>query len=194
MTRQSHHIPLRPIDAIFIHPERRIYVVYYRGELWQLPRMKIDEASWQRRRPYQGPTETLYLSRRQSIDDPILGKILRTLNLPVSVRGITLARFEEWWSIHGFEWLKGALETGQSPLAVHSELLTAKNREDSSTIATHSESTFSNDSYAGQSSSAPNISMSNESKKHNSIQSTLNTATDIFASMLADLTDEVLNS
>ena len=40
-------MPLRPIDAVFVHPKQRLYVVYYRGELWQLPRMKIDDKSWQ---------------------------------------------------------------------------------------------------------------------------------------------------
>lgn len=80
-------MPLRPIDAIFVHPKRRLYVVYYRGELWQLPRMKIDDRSWQNRQPYTDDSRSLYLSIHQAINDPILAQKLRTLNLPVAVRG-----------------------------------------------------------------------------------------------------------
>ena len=181
MTRQSHNIPLRPIDALFIHPERRIYVVYYRGVLWQLPRMKIDEASWQRRRPYLGSTETLYLSRRQSIDDPILAKMLRTLNLPMSVRGITLARFEAWWSMHGLEWLKHELEAGQSPLALHQATTSIKAIDNSPNSTSNYPPTRPNDD---------NHHISD--KKGDQVTTSL-ASKDVFAEMLADLTNEVLN-
>lgn len=112
-------MPLRPIDAIFVHPEKRLYVIYFRGELWQLPRMKIDHAAWQRRQPYDGDAKALYLSRNQAIHDPILAQKLRTLNLPKAVRGSTLPRFEDWWEVHGFEWLRALLHDGKSPLAAH---------------------------------------------------------------------------
>ena len=112
-------MPLRPIDAIFVHPKQRLYVVYYRGELWQLPRMKIDDRSWQNRRPYTDDSSSLYLSIHQAISDPILAQKLRTLDLPVAVRGSTLPRFEAWWEAHGFRWLKDRLLTGESPLAAH---------------------------------------------------------------------------
>ena len=112
-------MPLRPIDAIFVHPEKRLYVVYFRGELWQLPRMKIDHAAWQRRQTYNGDIKSLYLSRNQIVTDPILSQTLRTLNLPTAIRGSTLSRFEAWWEVHGFEWLKELLSNGESPLAVH---------------------------------------------------------------------------
>lgn len=110
-------MPLRPIDAIFVHPQHRLYVVYYRGVLWQLPRMKIDNSAWQRRQLYDDDINALYLSRRQVIRDPILAQKLRTLNLPDAVRGSTLPKFEAWWEVHGFAWLKNKLTTGQSPLA-----------------------------------------------------------------------------
>ncbi|MGM8909469.1 hypothetical protein ACS8FB_05030 [Psychrobacter sp. 1U1] len=112
-------MPLRPIDAIFVHPEKRLYVVYFRGELWQLPRMKVDHAAWQRRQTYDGNTKSLYLSRNQIVTDPILARTLRTLNLPTAIRGSTLPRFEAWWEVHGFEWLKSLLNNGESPLAAH---------------------------------------------------------------------------
>ena len=159
-------MPLRPIDAIFVHPERRLYVVYYRGALWQLPRMKIDDNSWQRRQPYDGSTEALYLSRHQSIHDPVLAQKLRTLNLPMAVRGITLPRFEAWWETHGFDWLREKLVVGQSPLAVHTETSTTTNSEARST--------------------APK----KPSKQNDSIQTT--NKTDVFADMLAELVEEVL--
>lgn len=112
-------MPLRPIDAIFVHPEWRLYVVYYRGALWQLPRMKVDDAAWQRRQPYNGDTNALYVSRRQVIHDPVLAQKLRTLDLPAAVYGSTLPLFEAWWEVHGFYWLKEKIISGQSPLAAH---------------------------------------------------------------------------
>lgn len=112
-------MPLRPIDALFVNPKRRLYVVYYRGVLWQLPRMKIDEAAWQRRKRYDGDADELYLSQKQVILDPVLASKLRTLNLPKSVRGSTLARFESWWQTQGYYWIKDLVDNNQSPLAVH---------------------------------------------------------------------------
>ena len=164
-------MPLRPIDAIFVHPERRLYVVYYRGALWQLPRMKIDDASWQRRQPYDGSTEALYLSRHQSIHDPVLAQKLRTLNLPMAVRGITLPRFEAWWETHGFDWLREKLVVGQSPLAVHTETSTTTNSEARSTAPKNNDA-------------------KKPSKQNDSIQAT--DKTDVFADMLAELVEEVL--
>lgn len=165
-------MPLRPIDAIFIHLERRLYVVYYRGALWQLPRMKIDETSWKRRQPYQGSTEALYLSRHQSINDPVLAQKLRTLDLPIAVRGITLPRFEAWWETHGFDWLREKLAVGQSPLAAHTKTNITTNSEARSTAPKDNEPKKSN-------------------KQNDGIQAT--EKTDVFADMLADLIEEVLN-
>lgn len=165
-------MPMRPIDAIFVHPEKRLYVVYFRGELWQLPRMKIDHAAWQRRQPYDGDTKSLYLSRHQAITDPILAQKLRTLNLPAAVRGSTLPRFEAWWEVHGFEWLRDLLNDGKSPLAAHQ----------SST-----ETAVSNASPANSTKTiAKNV------EKTELIAPSVG-GDDIFDDMLADLTSEVLN-
>ena len=179
-------MPLRPIDALFIHLERRVYVVYYRGELWQLPRMKIDELSWQRRQPYQGSPEALYLSRHQAIQDPVLAQKLRTLNLPMAVRGITLTRFEAWWESHGFDWLKDQLTVGESPLAAHTATSTTTNSETGSTAPQDSTSTLANNDNSGtQTHESKKV-----SKQNDSIQAT--EKTDVFADMLADLVEEVL--
>lgn len=161
--------PLRPIDAIFVHPERRLYVVYYRGELWQLPRMKIDDTSWQHRQPYQGSENALYLSSHQAIVDPMLAQKLRTLNLPAATRGSTVSRFEAWWEVRGFDWLKDQLIMGQSPLAAHAK--TAMN----------------------QSGVSPNdqLEQPNSYSYHNGNNQAV--VTDTFANMLADLADEVMN-
>lgn len=109
-------MPLRPIDAIFFHPKHKFYVVYLRGELWQLPRMKLDSRSWQRKRPYEGDPSELYLLREQKVQDTQLAAQLRTLNLPDNVQGCSLPKFEEWWANHGYDWLKSQIDTGQSPL------------------------------------------------------------------------------
>ncbi|WP_426241069.1 hypothetical protein [Psychrobacter sp. TWP2-1-2] len=170
-------MPLRPIDAIFVHPKRRLYVVYYRGELWQLPRMKIDDRSWQNRQPYTDDSRSLYLSIHQAINDPILAQKLRTLNLPVAVRGSTLPRFEAWWEAHGFEWLKDKLTMGESPLAAHQ----IKAIDNDVTSPSNDQPVLSNQN-------------STISHKNNSENKLLpDSETDVFADMLADLADEVLH-
>lgn len=189
-------MPMRPIDAIFVHPKRRLYVVYYRGELWQLPRMKIDDRSWQNRQPYTDDSSGLYLSIHQAISDPVLAQKLRTLNLPIAVRGSTLPRFEAWWEAHGFKWLKDKLTTGESPLAAH-QTVAAKIVETMAGAKAIDKQTASPSNY--QAASADNRSAmkkDNATKKKNSAQqapATVAKETDIFASMLADLADEVLN-
>ena len=168
-------MPLRPIDAIFVHPKKRLYVVYYRGELWQLPRMKIDDRSWHNRRPYKDDSSSLYLSIHQAISDPVLAQKLRTLDLPVAVRGSTLPRFEAWWEAHGFRWLKDRLLTGESPLAAHQ--------------TTTSAAKVLND----QPDFLINYQTNSHVEKDNEEQiPTPSAGTDIFADMLAELTDEVL--
>ncbi|HCI76608.1 MULTISPECIES: hypothetical protein [unclassified Psychrobacter] len=170
-------MPLRPIDAIFVHPKRRLYVVYYRGELWQLPRMKIDDRSWQNRQPYTDDSRSLYLSIHQAINDPILAQKLRTLNLPVAVRGSTLPRFEAWWEAHGFEWLKDKLTMGESPLAAHQIKAIDNN------VTSHS-----NDQPVLSNQNSTIIHENNSKKKL-----LPDSETDVFADMLADLADEVLH-
>lgn len=162
---------LRPIDAIFVHPEKRFYVVYFRGELWQLPRMKIDHSAWQRRQPYDGDTKALYLSRQQAISDPILAQKLRTLNLPMTIRGSTLPRFEAWWEVHGFEWLRGLLNEGKSPLAAQQ----------------------SRSNIAALDTSSANSAMKNMTDNGGQVETRDGSLaeTDVFDTMLATLTDEV---
>lgn len=172
---------LRPIDAIFVDPKRRLYVVYYRGELWQLPRMKIDDVSWQNRQPYTNDSSELYLSIHQAISDPVLAQKLRTLNLPIAVRGSTLSRFEAWWETHGFKWLKDKLGTGQSPLAAHQAEAVAKTIDNQPTSTSNYSSTNSD-----------NNNISNKGTEQKAMLVAGET-TDIFADMLADLADEVLH-
>ncbi|HSP85156.1 MAG TPA: hypothetical protein VLN09_05360 [Psychrobacter sp.] len=177
-------MPLRPIDAIFVHPKRRLYVIYYRGELWELPRMKIDDQSWQNRQPYTDDSRGLYLSIHQAISDPILAQKLRTLNLPAAVHGSTLPRFEAWWEAHGFEWLKDKLATGESPLAAHQ------------IVAPKMDTAKAIDNQTVSSSSYQDVPLNNNStiKQKSSEQKTAAVAdTDVFADMLADLANEVLN-
>lgn len=172
-------MPLRPIDAIFVHPKRRLYVVYYRGELWQLPRMKIDDRSWQNRKPYTDDSSGLYLSIHQTISDPVLAQKLRTLNLPIAVRGSTLPRFEAWWKAHGFKWLKDKLMTNQSPLAAHqaTKAIDIQPISPSNYPATPINNNNTNNRKSAKQKAMPVVT----------------SVTDIFADMLADLADEVLH-
>lgn len=187
-------MPMRPIDAIFVHPKRRLYVVYYRGELWELPRMKIDDRSWQNRQPYTDDSSGLYLSIHQAISDPILTQKLRTLNLPAAVRGSTLPRFEAWWEAHGFKWLKDKLTTGESPLAAHQALqalstnMAATQATDKQNAPVSSFQVVSNDASSNNENN-PTQQKTNES----STAAPVAKDADIFAHMLADLVDEVLN-
>lgn len=192
--------PLRPIDALFVHPKQRCYVIYNRGTLWQLPRMKIDNASWQRRTPYVGDTHILHLSRNQILNDPILSQQLRTLNLPAAVRGITLPQFEVWWETHGFEWTKKTLLAGQSPLAAHQM---AQPKSVSRVEQDHAQT---DDHVQDITDKVTNTTKSNAIRQTNMATSaatpradtaehhlTKNSVTDIFADMLDDLTQEMLN-
>lgn len=157
-------MPLRPIDAIFVDPEQRSYVVYYRGALWKLPRMKMDDRSWQNRRPFKEGSRAIYLSIHQAISDPVLAQKLRTLDLPVAVHGSTLPRFEGWWEMHGFKWLEEQLSIGQSPLAAHKAAREKKAIDDQSS-----------------------------KDKDGKPVVTFSIDEDIFADMLAELTSEVLD-
>ena len=169
---------LRPIDAIFVHPKRRLYVVYYRGELWELPRMKIDDRSWQNRKPFTDDSSGLYLSIHQAISDPVLARKLRTLNLPDAVRGSSLPRFEAWWEAHGFKWLKDKLTIGASPLAAHQTVV-------SNTLPTKAIDNTPVSPSEYQPTTSPDADII-ESKNSEQI-------TDVFADMLADLANEVLH-
>lgn len=209
---------LRPIDAIFVHPERRLYVVYYRGELWQLPRMKLDMAAWQRRRAYTGSKEALHLSKKQSIHDPLLAQKLRTLDLPIAIRGSTLPRFESWWEVNGYEWLKERLDSDSSPLAAHSEhpvtppgitdsninnekpipkkpipktlaVNTDLNAKHKPTAVTaDTQDVDPTDKSANHDNGTINPDTTTESPPHTDV-----VAVDVFANMLAELADEVTN-
>lgn len=173
-------MPLRPIDALFIHPKQRLYVVYYRGELWQLPRMKIDDKSWQNRRLYTNDSSALYLSSHQMINDPVLAQKLRTLNLPTALHGCTLSQFEAWWETHGFKWFKDTITMGQSPLAAHQTVTPTKTIDNQPTSPSNYQPDVPRyDNNIGFK-SAEKITMSS-------------TQTDIFAEMLEALVNEVLH-
>ena len=119
----------------------------------------------------------LYLSIHQAIKDPILAQKLRTLDLPVAVRGSTLPRFEAWWEAHGFKWLKDKLVMGESPLAAHQ----IKAIDNNLTSPSNEQP-------------APSNQNNTVSHKNNSEKRLLtDSETDVFADMLADLADEVLH-
>jgi hypothetical protein len=89
-----------------------------------------------------------------------------------------LPRFEAWWEAHGFKWLKDRLLTGESPLAAHQTTTpAAKVLNNQSDPLTDCQTNGHTD----------------ESGEVNEEQvSTPSADTDIFADMLAELTDEVL--
>lgn len=98
-------MPLRPINAIFIEQKQQFIVVYQQGKLWQLPRMKLDMSAWRYRKPFLGNKSALVLARDQHISDAALANKLPTHELPDSLHGVGLARFETWWRQNGFDWL-----------------------------------------------------------------------------------------
>ncbi|MDN6275776.1 hypothetical protein [Psychrobacter sp.] len=170
-------MPLRPIDATFVHPKRRLYVVYYRGALWQLPRMELSDKAWQNKKPYTDDNGGLYLSTNQVISDPILAQKLRTLDLPVAVHRSTLPRFEAWWATHGFTWLQDKIKTGESPLAAHRTKAADSHPSSVTTGVTISDGDKRQDikSHGGNKQNAQGLAEN-----------------DVFADMLSDLANEVL--
>ncbi|WP_131668904.1 hypothetical protein [Psychrobacter pygoscelis] len=173
-------MPLRPVDAIFVHPERRCYVIYHGGELWQLTRMKLDVASWWRRQAYRGDPNALFLSHNQYIEDTELARKLRTLDLPKNLHGTSFPKFKDWWLTHGFDWLKDIITKGESPLAGH-----AKSSEDKDTPAPAIDTTPTN-----KTTDSPLTGQLESRAK----QSTQPSSGNIFDDMLAELADEVLHS
>lgn len=165
--------PLRPIDAIFVHLKGRFYVVYHRGTLWQLPRMKLDRTAWQHKKPYLGDKNALFLSRQQAVLDINLAKQLRTLELPAAIQGAALPKFEAWWQTHGFFWLKDSLQKGTVALA-----------SNSSALAINRPAEMQNNDH---SINQPTLAKNKAPVPPATVEDT------IFADMLADLTDEVLN-
>lgn len=103
-------MPLRPINAIFIEQKQQFFVVYQQGKLWQLPRMKLDMSAWRYRKPYTGNASALVLARDQHIADKALAQKLPTHELPSTLHGISLPRFETWWRQNGFDWLNNSAQ------------------------------------------------------------------------------------
>lgn len=199
-------MPLRPIDAIFVHPEWQCLVIYQRGELWQLPRFKLDSQSWQYRQPYIGQTSALFLRRQQRIDDAVVSAQLRTLDLPTSVQGRSLEIFEQWWDVHGYNWLKEKVTQGINPLASASSASshddsptttqqpTAIENTASPTSASQSNTADHNSQHQAdsepkqqtkqkQQTSTPNLDKSSQKDSQNS--------SDVFDDMLAQLLDDL---
>lgn len=123
-------MPLRSIDAIFIQPKDKYYVIYQSGKLWQLPRLKIDVSSWQRKIPYQGSKSHLYLSRQQHITDKILKQKIHTLDLPESLHGCSVTQFENWWQMNALSWLRQQKEQETKPSPKHSQSETQTQSDD----------------------------------------------------------------
>lgn len=86
------------------------------------------------------------------------------------MRGSTLSRFEAWWEAHGFKWLKDKLMIGQSPLAAHQATAYTKAIDSQPASPGHNRT---------------------ENKTPASMSSFVNT--DVFAEMLTELTNEVLD-
>lgn len=103
-------MPLRPINAIFIEQKQQFFVVYQQGKLWQLPRMKLDMSAWRYRKPFTGNASALVLARDQHINDKALAQKLPTHDLPSTLHGISLPRFETWWRQNGFDWLNNSAQ------------------------------------------------------------------------------------
>ena len=103
-------LPLRPINAIFVHPKDRYYVVLMQGdnperyELHRVSRMKLDGTSWQRRTPYAGNIDDLKLVKDQRIAESQLQRTITTENLPATLHGRTVSFFLNWWQNNGYEW------------------------------------------------------------------------------------------
>lgn len=180
-------MPLRPIDAIFIYPQLRCYVVYHQGELWQLTRMKLDDVSWQRRKPFEGDITALHLSRKQTITDPKLARKLHTLVLPEALHGISLSKFKAWWRANGKNYYKKGLNQPGSPAPglLNEQTLTEKSRQDR--LASADQRVNSAPSTNANNSVEPATKADQVDKPYASATSPEN----IFDDMLMVLTDEV---
>ena len=183
-------MPLRPVDAIFVHPERRCYVIYHGGELWQLTRMKLDTASWWRRQAYRGDPSALFLSHNQYIEDIELARKLRTLDLPKNLHGTSFPKFKDWWLAHGFDWLKDIITKGESPLAGHAK---SSGDKDVSAPASEPKPKPKSEIDTTPTSKTTGSPLTDELESSTK-QSAQPSSGNIFDDMLAELADEVLQS
>ena len=95
----------RPITAIFVHPHDRYYVIYDNGERHKLNRMKLDKSAWQRKQPYTGSDDDIFLLKNQYIADVELAQQLTTYDWPDSLKGRSLKFFLSWWEKQAYHWL-----------------------------------------------------------------------------------------
>ncbi|WP_227430374.1 hypothetical protein [Psychrobacter sp. I-STPA6b] len=99
-------MPLRPVTALFVHSRDRYYVVYHNGNLYKLPRMKLDSQAWQRRQPYTDSPDDIFLLQSQRIADKALAQQLPTYTWSPTLKGRTLTFFLKWWETNGYDWLQ----------------------------------------------------------------------------------------
>ena len=188
----------RPVTAIFVHPEDRYYVVYQNGRRYKVSRMKLDKTSWERRKPYTGSDDKIFLLKDKVIEDADVAKLLPTYEWPHSRKGRSLTFFLSWWEHQGYSWLMK-----HHPLPYNQAEDTGRNSAVPNKTVTQANST-----YANQKVNAPSaLSLAENAKENADNDITLNIApTDthtsddllnpdsLFDDMLLELNSEIESS
>lgn len=98
----------KSIDVIFVHPKHRSYVVWHKGQFYQLTRMALTRTAWERRVDYTGSLEEIFLAKESclsddGVNDGVLQAIgLNIVKLPSELHSITASKFLAWWTVNRY--------------------------------------------------------------------------------------------
>lgn len=98
---------IRSIDVIFVHPKYRSYVIWHSGNFYQLTRMILSVEAWERRTPYLGSLDEIFVTKEScqsgGTDSGAAQKLgLNVVKLPDELHNITANKFLAWWTVNRY--------------------------------------------------------------------------------------------
>lgn len=111
----------RFVDAVFIEPKNRFYVILHKGKFWRLPRMQLTNNAWLLKKPYVGSHDDIFMVKDQRIHDSVLAKTLHTHQFPPQLANISATRFLQWWSSKDYLWVNQEKKLVNSTGSAHND-------------------------------------------------------------------------
>lgn len=97
----------KTIDVIFVHPKHRNYVIWHDDCFYQLARMELTQASWDRRVVYTGLLDEIFVAKESCEGAGSTGvSELAIATLPVELHGVTASKFLAWWVVNRYQFWK----------------------------------------------------------------------------------------
>lgn len=95
------------IDVIFVHPKHRNYVIWHDDCFYQLARMELTQASWDRRAVYTGLLDEIFVAKESCEGVGSAGVSgLAIATLPAELHGVTASKFLAWWVVNRYQFWK----------------------------------------------------------------------------------------